>query len=79
MSADAAARDRSYFEDVEVGGRYETPAMTVTAAHVSLYAGVTGDELNELVRLTGARDGHPYGCTYSDLRQRGERIYDPWV
>jgi AAA+ superfamily predicted ATPase len=32
--------------------------------------GVNGDELDELVRLTGARDGHAYGCTYSDLRQR---------
>jgi hypothetical protein len=32
--------------------------------------GVNGDELDELVRLTGGRDGHAYGCTYSDLRQR---------
>jgi AAA+ superfamily predicted ATPase len=32
--------------------------------------GVNGEELDELVRLTGARDGHAYGCTYSDLRQR---------
>ena len=32
----------SYFEDVEVGTPLETPAMTVTAAHVSLYAGLTG-------------------------------------
>lgn len=32
----------SYFEDVEVGIPLETPAMTVTAAHVSLYAGLTG-------------------------------------
>ena len=32
----------SYFEDVEVGIPLETPAMTVTAAHVSLFAGLTG-------------------------------------
>ncbi len=31
---------------------------------------VSGEELDELVRLTGARDGHAYGCTFSDLRQR---------
>jgi len=34
---------RTYFEDVEVGSRHETPAMTVTQTHVSLYSGVTGD------------------------------------
>lgn len=32
--------------------------------------GITGDDLDELVRLTGARDGRTYGCTFSDLRQR---------
>jgi len=32
----------SYFEDVEIGVPLETPAMTVTAAHVSLFAGLTG-------------------------------------
>lgn len=32
----------TYFEDVEVGVPLETPAMTVTAAHVSLFAGLTG-------------------------------------
>ena len=34
---------RTYFEDVVVDSRHETPAMTVTEAHVALYAGVTGD------------------------------------
>jgi acyl dehydratase len=34
----------TYFEDVEVGTEHETPAMTVTQAHVSLYSGVTGDQ-----------------------------------
>lgn len=33
-------------------------------------AGVNDDDLNELVRLTGPRDGRAYGCTFSDLRQR---------
>jgi 3-hydroxybutyryl-CoA dehydratase len=35
---------RTYFEEVEVGSRHETPAMTVTEAHVALYSGLTGDE-----------------------------------
>lgn len=41
MSAGIA--DRTYFEDVVVGSEHETPAMTVTQAHVMLYRGVTGD------------------------------------
>ncbi len=44
MTADAPAPPRTYFEDVEVGARHETPAMTVTQAHVTLYSGVTGDQ-----------------------------------
>jgi len=32
----------SYFEDVEVGEPLETPALTVTAAHVALFEGLTG-------------------------------------
>ena len=32
----------SYFEDVEVGEPLETPALTVTAAHVALFGGLTG-------------------------------------
>jgi len=32
--------------------------------------GISGDDLDELVRLTGPRDGRAYGCTFSDLRQR---------
>ena len=35
---------RSYFEDVEVRSRHETPALTVTEAHVACYAGLTGDQ-----------------------------------
>jgi acyl dehydratase len=34
---------RFYFEDVEQGSVVETPAMTVTEAHVTLYSGVTQD------------------------------------
>jgi acyl dehydratase len=37
MTAPAA---RTYFEDVAVGQVQQTPAMTVTQAHVSLYAGL---------------------------------------
>ncbi|MEX0985438.1 MAG: AAA family ATPase [Actinomycetota bacterium] len=33
-------------------------------------AAISDDDLAELVRLTGARDGRAYGCTFSDLRQR---------
>jgi AAA+ superfamily predicted ATPase len=32
--------------------------------------GVDSNDLDELVRLTGLRDGRAYGCTFSDLRQR---------
>lgn len=42
------APSRSFFEDVVLHGVIETPAVTVTQAHVALYAGVTGD---------GAADG----------------------
>ena len=38
-----AARACTYFEDVEVGGEHQTPAMTLTETHVTLYTGVTGD------------------------------------
>ena len=40
---------RSYFEDVVIDEVCETPALTVTEAHVGLYVGLTGD------------DGHPRG------------------
>jgi acyl dehydratase len=38
-----AVPSRFFFEDVVLHGVTETPAITVTQAHVSLYAGVTGD------------------------------------
>jgi acyl dehydratase len=37
------APSRFFFEDVVLHGIIETPAVTVTRAHVSLYTGVTGD------------------------------------
>ena len=44
MTASAPPPARSYFEDVTVGEEHETPALTVTAAHVALYAQLTGDD-----------------------------------
>jgi acyl dehydratase len=38
------AAHHAYFEDVPVGEQVETPALTLTEAHVSLYRGLTGDE-----------------------------------
>jgi acyl dehydratase len=35
---------RFYFEDVVLHGVLQTPAITVTQAHVALYAGLTRDE-----------------------------------
>lgn len=32
--------------------------------------GVSDAEIGKIVALTGQREGRPYGCTYSDLRQR---------
>jgi acyl dehydratase len=40
----AVAQHTMYFEDLAVGEREETPAMTITEAHVALYRGLTGDE-----------------------------------
>jgi acyl dehydratase len=36
---------RAYFEDVELHGVVETPAMTLTEAHVALYAGLSQEPL----------------------------------
>jgi len=38
-----AALAQCYFEDVEKGVPLETPGLTLTRAHVSLFTGVTGD------------------------------------
>ena len=43
MSGAALAPARCYFEDVEKGVQLETPGITLTAAHATLFAGVTGD------------------------------------
>jgi acyl dehydratase len=40
----AVVRHETFFEDLVVGERDETPAMTVTGAHVALYRGLTGDD-----------------------------------
>jgi acyl dehydratase len=42
----AAAPRRTYFEDLIVGDSEQTPAMTVTEAHVALYKGLTGDDVS---------------------------------
>ena len=41
MTAVAAAERRIYFEDVQVGVPLETPGMTLTETHVSLFGGLT--------------------------------------
>jgi acyl dehydratase len=43
VSGTAVAPAQCYFEDVEKGVPLETPGVTLTEAHVSLFAGVTGD------------------------------------
>jgi acyl dehydratase len=43
----SVAAPRVYFEDVVLHGVLETPGMTVTEAHVALYAGLTGDTARE--------------------------------
>ena len=40
MTAVAAGERRFYFEDVEVGLALETPGMTLTETHVSLFGGL---------------------------------------
>jgi acyl dehydratase len=42
-TAGDGAGHRCYFEDVEVGVPLLTPAITLTEAHVTLYAGLTGE------------------------------------
>jgi 3-hydroxybutyryl-CoA dehydratase len=43
VSGGAAAPAQCHFEDVEKGVPLETPGITLTRAHVALFAGVTGD------------------------------------
>lgn len=43
MSGAAVLPAQCYFEDVEKGVSFETPGITLTAAHVTLFAGVTED------------------------------------
>jgi 3-hydroxybutyryl-CoA dehydratase len=44
VSPAAHMQARSYFEDVTVGSQHETPGLTVTEAHVVLYANLTRDD-----------------------------------
>ena len=41
--APRAAATQSYFEDLEIGVVLETPGMTITEAHVGLFAGLVGE------------------------------------
>ena len=43
MTEAAVAPVQCYFEDVEKGVPLQTPGVTLTPAHVTLFAGVTGD------------------------------------
>ena len=43
MSGATVAPAQCYFEDVEKGVPLETPGITLTVAHVTLFAGVAGD------------------------------------
>lgn len=43
MPSAAPGQRQIFFEDVEVGVPLETPGITVTEAHVSLFSGLTGD------------------------------------
>ena len=45
MTGAAVAPVQCYFEDVEKGVPLETPGITLTPAHVALFAGATGDAL----------------------------------
>jgi hypothetical protein len=39
--------EQLYFEDVVLHGEIETPALTLTAAHVQLYAGLTQEPVGD--------------------------------
>jgi hypothetical protein len=43
VSGGALATARCYFEDVETSVALETPAITLTRAHVTIFTGVTAD------------------------------------
>ncbi len=43
MKGAVVASAQAYFEDVEKGVPLETPGITLTATHVTLFTGVTGD------------------------------------
>jgi acyl dehydratase len=47
VTAAAVASARTFFEDIVVDSRHETPAMTITQAHVDLYTHLTADTLGD--------------------------------
>jgi acyl dehydratase len=42
-----AGPTRYYYEDMELNGVLETPALTVSEAHVALYAGIAQEPIDE--------------------------------
>ena len=48
--------DKNYFEDLEVYFTYETPAITVSEAHILGFAGLTGDFTDVHVDETFAQE-----------------------
>lgn len=48
--------EKNYFEDLEAGFEYETPAITVSEAHVLGFAGLTGDFADVHVDEAFAKD-----------------------
>ena len=48
MAAVASGESRLYFEDVEVGRALETPGMTLTEAHVTLFGGLIDDRAQDV-------------------------------
>ena len=61
----SVAAPRFYFEDVVLQGILETPAITVTEAHVALYGGLTADAA--LLSHCRAGGEHVRGCWVIDL------------
>lgn len=62
------APSQFYYEDLEIGEVLETPAMTVTETHVSLYGGLVGVEASP----HGVQDLLPL-CLSSGLGWRAPR------
>jgi acyl dehydratase len=59
MAADGRPQGR-YFEEIEVGERFESPARTVTETDVTMFAGLSGD-YNQLHTDTEFAKGTRFG------------------